>query len=44
MVKDFYARFGFERTGEAENGDSVWRLDAAAYAPRPYYIEVEAQP
>lgn len=32
MVKDFYGTMGFTKTGEDEEGNSVWRFDI----PEPY--------
>ena len=34
MVKDFYARFGFEKVREAPNGVTDWALDAMSYKER----------
>lgn len=41
MVAEFYSGFGFEKISEAENGDSVWQLETAAYAPKNKWIEVD---
>jgi hypothetical protein len=38
MVKTFYADFGFEKLDERENGDSVWALSPAAYAPGAVFM------
>ena len=41
MVRDFYARFGFEKVAEAD-GHSHWRLDPAAYeSPKVYITEFD---
>lgn len=38
LVKDFYARFGFRKTGDAPGGGSVWELKPGAYAPKPVFF------
>lgn len=38
MVSDFFAPFGFERTGIAADGGTTWRLRVASYEPRPVCI------
>ncbi len=40
MVKDFWARFGFECTAESSEG-SRWELDVAAYRPHSVHIREE---
>jgi len=42
MVKEFYARFGFEKVAE-NKGRTVWHLDPAAYEPRTVYIREEGE-
>lgn len=43
MVKDFYSQYGFEKLEETKNGDSHWRLQLAAYAPKNPFIKVESE-
>jgi FkbH-like protein len=38
MVKNFYGRFGFEKTAEAESGDTVWMLATAAFQPAETFM------
>lgn len=38
MVKDFFARFGFECTETGPDGATRWRLPVALYAPREVYM------
>lgn len=38
MVSDFFAQFGFERTGTAADGGTAWRLRVASYEPQPVCI------
>ena len=38
MVREHYARLGFERLAEAEDGSTTWRLDLTTYTPRPTFI------
>jgi FkbH-like protein len=39
MVKEFFARFGFEKSCEDPDGRTEWVLDTAAYAHRPVFIQ-----
>lgn len=39
MVKDFFARFGFEKAHEDANGRTEWVLETAAYAPRQVFLQ-----
>ena len=41
MVKDFFARFGFEKVQEDPDGRSCWALRAASYSPTKVFIEPE---
>jgi FkbH-like protein len=38
MVADFYARFGFERIGESDDGSTEWTLSVASYKPGQTHI------
>ncbi len=38
MVKEFFARFGFEKIREGKDGRTEWGLETAAYTPRPVFI------
>jgi FkbH-like protein len=38
MVKSFYNNFGFEKTDERDNGDTLWALAAGAYQPRAVFM------
>ena len=38
MVKDFFARFGFDKTNEQKNGASHWRLVVSAYTPAEIFV------
>jgi predicted enzyme involved in methoxymalonyl-ACP biosynthesis len=38
MVREHYAKLGFERLAEAEDGSTTWRLDLTTYTPRPTFI------
>ena len=40
MVKDFYGQCGFQKLLQAENGDSEWILETAAYKTRNHIIKV----
>ena len=42
MVKDFYARFGFEKVSQDADGNTVWEYRIPdAYEGRNHVIEVE---
>ncbi len=41
MVSEFFTGFGFERTSQQENGDSVWELDIMNYSSKNNVIKVE---
>lgn len=38
MVKDFYARFDFQKTAEHADGRAEWTLQVDEYKPRPVFI------
>jgi FkbH-like protein len=38
MVKDFFARFGFEKVIQEENGRSCWSLEVSKYRPSTVFI------
>ncbi|MDP9145268.1 MAG: hypothetical protein M3N43_11325, partial [Actinomycetota bacterium] len=38
MVKDFYARFDFQKTAEHADGRAEWTLQVDDYKPRPVFI------
>jgi predicted enzyme involved in methoxymalonyl-ACP biosynthesis len=38
MVKEHYARMGFEPIEQANDGSTVWMLDLAGYRPRETQI------
>ena len=40
MVKDLFADFGFEKTGEDGSGNTEWDLDLANYEPKNNVIKV----
>ena len=40
MVKDLYGTFGFTKTKDMENGDSVWELNVADYTNKNHVITV----
>ena len=40
MVKEFYARMGFEKTNEDEQGNTIWELDLSSYEPKNPAIEI----
>ena len=40
MVKDLYGTFGFAKTKDMENGDSVWELNVADYTNKNQVITV----
>lgn len=42
IVKEFYGRFGFEKTREESDGGSTWILETAVYEPRTTWL-TEAQ-
>jgi len=39
MVKDFFARFGFEKAREDADGRTEWALETAAYTPRHVFLQ-----
>lgn len=41
MVQDFFAKFGFEKTGEDADGHTVWAFETGAYRPRETFMECE---
>jgi FkbH-like protein len=41
MVRDFFARFGFEKIRVREGGAIDWELDPAAYTYRQVFIQPE---
>ena len=41
MVKDFYGRFGFQKSEEAADGSAAWTLDVAGYAARETFVSAE---
>jgi FkbH-like protein len=43
MVKDFYARFGFEKINESDEGLSNWTLEVAAYENRSVRIRAAVE-
>lgn len=44
MVKDFYAKQGFEKVSEDENGNRVWKLDVTKeYEKKNHVIQVEGE-
>jgi predicted enzyme involved in methoxymalonyl-ACP biosynthesis len=38
MVREFFGRFGFEKTREDSAGSAEWLLDATAYTRRVVFI------
>lgn len=40
MVAQHYAKLGFEKVREYENGETRWILSVSGYVPRPTHIEV----
>lgn len=44
MVKDFYARFGFEKTKKGDGGEIEWTLAVSSYEARRVFIRPELQP
>lgn len=40
MVKDLYAKFGFEKISEDETGNTVWKLSTAGYQKQNHVIDV----
>ena len=40
MVKEFYARMGFEKVAEDEKGNTTWQLDLDSYEPKNPAIEI----
>lgn len=40
MVKEFYARMGFEKTDEDEQGNTTWKLDLSTYEPKNPAIDI----
>ena len=41
MVKEFYARMGFEKTAEDEKGNTTWKLDLGSYEPKNPAIDIQ---
>lgn len=41
MVKEFYARMGFEKVAEDEKGNTTWKLDLSSYEPKNPAIEIQ---
>ncbi len=41
MVKDLYARFGFDKLSEDEQGNSVWQLSVDSYEQKCHVIDVK---
>ena len=41
MVTEFYAQFGFEKTGTEADGRTRWRREVAAY--QPYHTHIQAR-
>lgn len=41
MVRDFYARQGFRKVSEAEDGSAVWRLELDGYEEKNHVIAIE---
>ena len=38
MVKDFYARFGFEKVAADAAGSTDWTLNVKSYDPRHHFL------
>jgi len=43
MVKDFFAKFGFEKVEESPDGIAHWQLRVFDYQPRRTYIQLETK-
>jgi FkbH-like protein len=43
MVKEFFAKFGFEKAGETLDGSTRWRVRVAEYQYRKIYIQPEVK-
>lgn len=44
MAADFYARYGFARTGERSDGGVEWALETGGYAERPtFFAAIKAE-
>jgi predicted enzyme involved in methoxymalonyl-ACP biosynthesis len=41
MVRDFFARFGFEKVRVGDDGVIDWQLDPSAYTYRQVFIQPE---
>ncbi|MFZ5802861.1 MAG: HAD-IIIC family phosphatase [Candidatus Omnitrophota bacterium] len=41
MVRDFYGRFGFVKTGDLPDGGAEWSLETAAYQPREVFMRAD---
>jgi predicted enzyme involved in methoxymalonyl-ACP biosynthesis len=41
MVKDFYARMGFEKMDEDDKGNTTWKLDLNGYEPKNPAIVIQ---
>jgi FkbH-like protein len=41
MVKDFYARMGFEKIDEDDKGNTTWKLDLNGYEPKNPAIVIQ---
>ena len=39
MVRDFFEKFGFEKIGQQENGQTAWALDVSNYRPATVFIQ-----
>lgn len=42
MVRDFFARFGFEETGPTPDGGTGWRLRVSSYRPQNVHVRETA--
>ena len=43
MVKELFAKFGFDKISEDENGNTVWELKTSGYEPKNRHILVNPQ-
>ena len=43
MVRELYGKFGFEKTSDDGNGNTVWSLKTAGYTPKNTHINVKMQ-
>ena len=39
MVREHYAKLGFTKVSEAEDGATEWRLELAGFTPRKTFID-----